>query len=1433
MESPFLELKELNKSQTFERNNFAENISDSIFEVDNFEENYYESEEGYIDEVELYSSEQNGNYNFEELYQDEEDRFDIDFNNEVGNIYPSRPGISPYAVQALKQWKRSNDDFRPIGWRGKVYGLVVHTTGGSLPGKAINANKYPTIAAIDNYFNTYGCHYINGWQGIQNGDLVQIANEDKEAYGVGMSTQLNSNFEKTTPENVKKLWKQKWGSSKSPKDLLPGTKTANSCYIHVECIPVVYYLNGKTVIDANNKPMRPGLRFTKEQHDSVAILAYDIAIRNNWPLDQLWWKSPRLLGHEDLTPINRITCSLADGNKHCSKLSQSELNKHTCWDPGGLRDYPYFDWEYVYNQIKKIHDNGIDSVLTTPISLVPQLKNHVIPNSLMNEDNLIKQIIQNPQTNSIKSSNTIDISKAIRLNNFYKSNLGWEQYQYQINDFLLPYSGQSNVSLDETSMAYAIAEWQKSIGLTGKNVDGVLGPNSWVKLSSVGNIIPQSSTPSTALNVIGTLGSLIVDTSHSITKNCVPSYQFTHEDALWLARFVEGEAGGRDDADNHAIVWAMYNRFGLKRHLVSSWTSFSKFIRLYSTTLQPFLKSVGAAKRVWHNHNSNPIKYPIVIGPNYYEGTTIKEVQYKKNIDLQNKKWESFSEITRSLVLNILNGKIPNPGIGNASDFANTEVYLMTYRRENGINGTPTYNEWLDFTNKNALSKNRKWIGEKSNLNQRYKNAFFIENQYLSIYSNLVSVLGSPSIHPESLLSESFGMYENYMESQNNEYSVSNFEENYYESNDQYENYEQVLEDNETNQNSILNWLKQSLNKLFSTQLILNNKYDADTIKLLNRFQTEKSIPISSKINAKTERALLETLANLNNNNLEIISTANTKIEDWTNRAIVVKSEITSSYRDPSALFSLVLHQMAFTRSKNGVPSDPNKFLKIGAHFCILRDGRIIQLHPISRMIWHAQCLSHKSVGVEFEGNFPNINGKWWKDKDSKYIQKDIPSQAQYDSGMFLAKYLKVILSITNINAHRQSSENRTNDPGPHIWKNVGEWAISNLGLTDGGNAGKCGTGSAIDPRWRTFNSNLINKEMENYSLADSFESYENYSVEQFKDEYFQTNNLEYIEENESEHENIYGENFLQNDYESEDYRDFEDSEEYQEYEINNIPIVISENRRYSKALGWDKYVNQINDLLLPSSGQNNVSLGEEAFARALEQWQINQGFGNNADGILGPNTWAKLKVVLGINVSPGQPVSKGPVGKNIFIDNQFYAKGILDTINAGFVKVNNGVSRNPKAQLEAIANGIKVVHLDPRVNTIQILPILYHICQQAMKNNYRDIVIGSFIRDTGGHAQGRCIDINFTGNSFTSSGALNMVNTILNYMHNIPSYYKKNFGFGIPFQGNFMKNVGQEKFKSTSVNNVIDNQLRTHISKLGIVFPDNDNHLHIQVRWI
>jgi hypothetical protein len=275
-----------------------------------------------------------------------EDLFeDVTFEDEDEDSPPPQ-GVSPLAVQAAKQWDAGD---RPKAWQGQVYGLVVHTTGGGLPAKARDKGVYHTVQAVAHYSESHGCHYINGWRGIAGGDFLQVANEREQAKGVGVTSKDprldqrrsidRGRFESDLPADLVTRWRARWPGHRHSLELLPGTRTANSCYVHMECVPCVFHYDGKLVTAA--EPLRPGLRFTRAQHDTVALVARDIASRNGWPLDQQWWRTPRLLGHEDLTPISRHTPSGG-------------------WDPGYLRSDPYFDWDYVYEAIERLkrRDSG-------------------------------------------------------------------------------------------------------------------------------------------------------------------------------------------------------------------------------------------------------------------------------------------------------------------------------------------------------------------------------------------------------------------------------------------------------------------------------------------------------------------------------------------------------------------------------------------------------------------------------------------------------------------------------------------------------------------------------------------------------------------------------------------------------------------------------------------------------------------------------------------------------------------------------------------------------------------------------------------------------------------------------------------------------------------------------------------------------------------
>jgi hypothetical protein len=177
--------------------------------------------------------------------------------------------------------------------------------------------------------------------------------------------------------------------------------------------------------------------------------------------------------------------------------------------------------------------------------------------------------------------------------------------------------------------------------------------------------------------------------------------------------------------------------------------------------------------------------------------------------------------------------------------------------------------------------------------------------------------------------------------------------------------------------------------------------------------------------------------------------------------------------RDPKKVYALVLHQMACCFK----PKDPLKrFLTINSHFAITADGRILQLHPITELLWASNGFNAGSVAVEFAGNFPNIKGTWWQgDK----FGRDRPTPAQLEAGRYLARYLINTMGLTHILAHRQSSGSRENDPGPEVWYHVGQWAVENLGLKDGGPGFKLPGANPIPNEWRNWGRGGVTREMQ------------------------------------------------------------------------------------------------------------------------------------------------------------------------------------------------------------------------------------------------------------------------------------------------------------------------------------------------------------------
>ena len=654
-------------------------------------------------------------------------------------------GQSAIAVQAARQWDSVD---RPAGWIGKVYGLVVHTTGGGLPSKATSKGIYHTAFAVSYYSQSHGCHYVNGWRGVTGGDLLQVANEREQANGVGVGDQRRSidqgRFEKDLPAAVVAQWRARWPGVEHPLKLLPGTRTANSCYVHVECVPCVFHHGKRLVTDA--PPLRPGLRFTQAQHEAVALLACDIARRNGWPVHETWWRSARLVGHEDLTPFNRH-------------------DRVGGWDPGGMRATPYFDWGFVYSCIER-------ECRRTPTLARPSWWPFSTEDETEEPDRAEwEEELDSPREGAFEDEDEDegeaehededewDVEDEDETEDETEQEVEWEAD----DGFEEAYGNELEGELEDESsflepfrLAMAIARGQRDEKALTNGIFFARHPElggrpiapgeralaaEWIEIRDrlVRPLLARASAPASTGTGSAGVG-LPAGPFGTLTLNApgrTPfSYAFTAEDAAWTAKLVILEAGGRRDADSAAVIWAMFNRYALVRHRL--YPSFHAFIRAYSTTLQPVLLNWKAAQR----HLGSPEFVPS--GGTYTtQGAPpgIPRGQLKRHLAFQAKGWDTLPADARTLALQALRGALPNPGIGLASEFVSTRILWM---QAHSTKKEPTEQQWRSFTEgfPARVNKPYAWIGDVPGLDQR-RNAFFRYVTDVGLPEGAVSVVAA------------------------------------------------------------------------------------------------------------------------------------------------------------------------------------------------------------------------------------------------------------------------------------------------------------------------------------------------------------------------------------------------------------------------------------------------------------------------------------------------------------------------------------------------------------------------------------------------------------------------------------------------------------------------------------------------------------------
>jgi hypothetical protein len=173
----------------------------------------------------------------------------------------------------------------------------------------------------------------------------------------------------------------------------------------------------------------------------------------------------------------------------------------------------------------------------------------------------------------------------------------------------------------------------------------------------------------------------------------------------------------------------------------------------------------------------------------------------------------------------------------------------------------------------------------------------------------------------------------------------------------------------------------------------------------------------------------------------------------------------------------MTLHQTACNMGER-----VERYDMIGAHFAVLRSGRILWMADLDRIVYHGNGWNAQCVGIEVDGLYPGLED----DPDTAQDERlrttwDDPStptrewpmaltEAAARSARRLCRWIPYEVArmggrVTVLGAHRQSSKDRRNDPGQSIWRQVALPVQSELNLTDGGEMFEIG-GYPIPKAW-------------------------------------------------------------------------------------------------------------------------------------------------------------------------------------------------------------------------------------------------------------------------------------------------------------------------------------------------------------------------------
>jgi hypothetical protein len=169
-------------------------------------------------------------------------------------------------------------------------------------------------------------------------------------------------------------------------------------------------------------------------------------------------------------------------------------------------------------------------------------------------------------------------------------------------------------------------------------------------------------------------------------------------------------------------------------------------------------------------------------------------------------------------------------------------------------------------------------------------------------------------------------------------------------------------------------------------------------------------------------------------------------------------------YRNWQQIDTIVLHQTGVWMNDT-----PERFRTLNAHLGILATHvtPIVQVQDFTAYMWHANELNRCSIGIEINGRFPGLAGRFNADVHTA----GGPSASQIENTRRTIVHLMQLAlhhrgEIRYILPHRVSNDQRRGDPGEIAWREIGRWAQQQLGLCDRGPGWSIGDGMPIPGPW-------------------------------------------------------------------------------------------------------------------------------------------------------------------------------------------------------------------------------------------------------------------------------------------------------------------------------------------------------------------------------